>query len=528
MTDQPALVRSPPHYLANESGEVNWRTSRDIVLDFLENIFRDLYGLSRAYLLLYPTTPECPPCKHNIQSGICPGHLIDEMAGQGERLAFIGMLLRTVEHVRELERDVPEIEKLNTSYPAIARGVAILNFLTAGLCRNYWQTVFNLLQLVQALKANKICALRHNLGAPIKLYQVYNKTANNRILTLINLLLGQCTTCRNMEHVKDLEKKLGADLDPLKWHGCSDCELTLVDILLYTRKLQGTNHRMLASLRLSLEVSGHNRETVKDQLDKSRLEVDRHLFKLGLTKVSVRNPESVSLDSCFHTVSMDYEVMFISGWQEEEEKKDDLEITYNVLQNHSKRRLFYIQCKYLQRTRKTEKGRTRCCEPQMKKCLNEIIKGLHDAHQNLRKLAMAPVSLPKRRVYMLLEQDPCELCGTKIMPVILEQLDRFNYRPQLYSMMPYIRHSDLTFLERLIPLQVPLKVDLCPFGERHVCMILGHCMHVRCHERCQYSTPNQILVVRELRHQVLILGYTPRMPDLVIHCDCDCITTYDL
>lgn len=397
MTDRPPRARPRP------------RTSRDIVLDFLESIFRDLYGLSRAYLLLYPTTPECSPCKHSIQSGVGPGHRIDEMAGQGERLVFIGMLLRTVECVRdELERDVPEIEQLNTSYPAMARGVAILNFLTAGLCRNNEQTVFNLLQLVQELlKTSDKCWLEHDYGPPIKLSEVYNKAASNRILILMNLLLEQCTTCRSMECVKKWEEKLGADLDPSKWHGCGDCELMLVDILMYARKLVNTNSRMLASLRLSFDfgidlrqVGGRHEERVKSQLDKSILEIDSHLFKLGLTKVSLK--KFVSPDGCLKRVTMDNEVMFISGWQEEA-KKDDLEHDYDDLQECSRRRLFYIQCKYLQ---EGPRGSERCCEPQMQKSLDGIVNRLSNVYQNLVKLAMAPVLLPTMRAHMLLEMDP--------------------------------------------------------------------------------------------------------------------------
>ena len=376
---------------------------------------------------------------------------------------------------------------------------------------------------MQALKSNESCRLRHPLSGPINLTEVYNTKTGNHTLTLIHVLLDQCKTCADDKHVKELKEKLGADLDPSQWHGCGDCELILLDILMYTRMLPRTNHRMLASLRLSFDYTINLREagdhSMVDQLGKGLREIGHQLFKLGLTKVSCR--ESVSPDGHTHTKTMGYEVMFISGWQEGEEKKDNVRLLHDTLQEQQKRRLFFIQCAYQPQYQRRVQGNhgqpSCCCEPQIQMCLQRIAAQLVKAQQRL--LELVPVALPRMSMHMVLEQDPCWTCKSKVMPEILIQLAQLNYinPPQLFTMLPYIPSSELTFLERLTfalgrdPV-LRVKDNLKPFEERHVCMVdvRGQCRHVRCDDgHCQYSKSHKVLAVRQLRcHELTWRVYT--------------------
>lgn len=80
------------------------------------------------------------------------------MAGQGERMTFVGMLLRTTDQICYLKarsdrckQDFASMmRELKRQHPEIAHGMAVLNFLTAGLCRNDEETLDNLLHLVKA------------------------------------------------------------------------------------------------------------------------------------------------------------------------------------------------------------------------------------------------------------------------------------------------------------------------------------------------------------------------------------------
>ena len=544
MSDQPEWARptSQDHAAVNQPQEFD----REMALAFLENIFEVLLVLNTAYLHMHPMpTKLWLPCEHvPLRTLTGPGHIAG-VARQGERLAYIGMLLRAARHICDI-RDSrskglefeAKIKGLKEKHPDLAHGVAMLKFLAAGLFHNDEQTPNDLLKLVRELRSNVRCQCRCN---SIDLLHRYNKAPSNRILTLINILLDQCKTCGSMERVKKLKEKLGADLDPSKYHGCGDCELMLVDTLMYARMLPNANRRMLASLRLSFDfavylgqVHGCPWETVDDQVKKGIEEIASRLSELGLTKVSLK--ESVSPNGHLHTKSMVCEVMFMSG-----RKKED-KISCKFFQNpEQRRRLFYIQCEYQyqqqqaqgdqrqqaqgdqqQQAQGDQQGiqqqRKWCCEPQMQKCLGRVVLELDRAHQRLTELV--PVTSPKMRVHMLLEQDPCGLCNTRVLPKLLAQLDKLKYhedqRPQLFTMLPYEpskveegKKEDLpsTFLKRLILPHgqgpVRLKDDLKPFEERHVCMLHGRCRGVRCLGHCQYSTPSNALAMRYLRYHEL-------------------------
>ena len=105
MFDQPvAAAVKPTCAPVHHSGEFDYRSTREVALAFLENIFQALIVLSTAYLHLYPTPRDCPPCGH-APPGKDHGHLT-EMAGQADRMAFIGLLLRSADHIRELTNSV--------------------------------------------------------------------------------------------------------------------------------------------------------------------------------------------------------------------------------------------------------------------------------------------------------------------------------------------------------------------------------------------------------------------------------------
>ena len=140
------------------------------VLYFLDYIFKALAVLNDAYRHMFSAPPPCPTCQHEPQQQ--DHRRLTGMAGQGERMAFVGLLLRTIERIFQLKADsldssdksyfACEVKKLKGERPEMAHGVAVLNFLTAGLCSNNPKILFRLLHLVQALKeAGKSCEHHH-------------------------------------------------------------------------------------------------------------------------------------------------------------------------------------------------------------------------------------------------------------------------------------------------------------------------------------------------------------------------------
>ena len=492
----PPLVNQPevsPDLLHDQSGSV--------ILEFLEYLFTALVVLNEAYLHMYPTPPQHPPCGHAPhQQG--PSHLT-AMAGQGERMAFVGMLLRSADRIRYLKVQsvkcgqdfASKMKELKRWRPEIAHGVAVLHFLTAGLCRNDAPTLTNLLHLVQAVsKSRNMCRQDH---PPLQMHKFYREGSNNCTLALINTLLAQCRMCEGAECVKEEKAKLRSDLDPSCWHGCGDCESILMDIFMYANMLSVTNFRMLASTRLSLDYVIDLNQFRKNhrmiaQLDQVLGGIGRRLFNLGFTQITKLRQNVSGLKV---TLSMDFEVMFISGWQEE--KKDDLNcLLLEGFLQRKERRQFYIQCQH--QLLKCDPQR-KCCEPQMEINLYNATQALYHAHSQLAGV------LPFLSVHMMLEESPCWTCGSECIPSIVAQMDQQRIPVQLVAMLPYSPNS--VFLERLTeeggPVQ--LKADLCPFEERHMCMVHGRCGHVRCHEHCHYSKPSKVLAVKKgtLRYHVL-------------------------
>ena len=463
---------------------------------------------------------------YNIMFDEHPPHLQVQnhptaMTGQGERMAFVGMLLRTADLICGLKRlkfspkKFSEMMKeLKRYHPEIAHGVAVLNFLMAGLCRNDKSTLQNLSHLVKALKkAGATC--NHNDSFTIKLCDIYSKK-NKHIpctMTLILHFFAIAWQCQKPECCKSAHaiarhyvEKLGSYRNPNNWHYCADCESMLVDILMYTYFLSITDRRMLASLRLSLNCvirRRHNSERLK-QLK----QFAKDLFSKGFTEI--KHCECPSLDNTYLELSLDYEAIFISGWRAN--KKPDKRILLEEFLREKDRRLFFIQCRYQVKGDEQPEivqGKQckcpRCCEPQMMKQLNAVIKKLG------AELA------PFIKVHMMLEQGPCDKCSNVFMPSILTQLDDHLIPLQLVTMLEYVQYSDLAFLERLtLGCQPVVRLrDLEPSVERHGCIVCGDCRHITCHEHFRslhsaaslrypgrYSKPSIALTVdrRKLRH----------------------------
>ena len=506
---------------------------RSEALNVLEYFLETLVLLHEAYLILYPTRSEHHSCGHgppvHVDSSACPH--ASEMI-QSERMVFIGLLLRTTNHIQMLDSQAKctrqdfahQMQELKRDHPEMVRGVALLDFLTASVCCNNEQTLNNLLHLVKALKkSGETC--RH-APPPVMVAQYYNDVKNNCTLTLINALLSQCEECEGSEEVQTMRRKLQADLDPTKWHGCGDCELILLDILMYARMLPRANCRMLASLRLSFDYTidlsqVHDRdETLSTARDLFIEGIDKIVPKLGLARFK-KMPILQDGSHNMITRSMEGEVMFISGRQEMKKEKDDLQRLLEEILRYKWRRTFYIQWKYL----RFGQGKW-CCENQILSCLQDMRNYFPDLQLKLRThAALNRFVLPTKctvTAHMILEQDPCGYCQENVMPELHTLLNKWHPECALhvFSLLrtPSDREPYRTFLERLTnstdyPV-LQLKDDLKPFENRHVCLVNFHdshahdqCKFVRCIEQCQYSAPNNVLAVRELRCFKFLIWY---------------------
>ena len=315
-----------------------------------------------------------------------PGHLTD-MAGQGGRMAFVGMLLRTTQRIFHFKVKSLQSEKHDKYYfarmvtqekdqrPESAHGVAVLYFLTAGLCSNDTDTVFGLLHLVQALKwASKSCEHRH---CDVEFFEFYKSTKSNCTLALVRKLLDQCreakcdTTCKDCQDIQRYKARLEPHLDPRHWTGCADCESMIVDILVYAAMFHNTERRMMASLRLSLNCT-INLEQNRGLL-KQLMWLPRYLRQEGFTEI--QHDTDASLGKGF---SVDYEVLFMSGWQYDKRMKGRIQLMLEAfLERKNSRRLFFIQWKH---QFVGDDGLAHCCEPQIMDLLKEVIDKVAEHH----------------------------------------------------------------------------------------------------------------------------------------------------
>ena len=513
-----AETPSQLHEPMDQSGLYAQPPIRFLALKYLEDIFTALIQHNEAYVIMFEHPAHGPPrpCIHEQQQDPITG-----VVREGERLAYIGLLLRTAERICELRYSsgssfASKIEELKVNRPDMAHGVAMLQFLTAGVCRNLGKTLSNLLQLVRELASLRCGPMVNHECNPINLLYIYNATPSNRILTMINRLLAQCIECGKTDRVQELVAELGPDLDPSKWQGCGDCELLLLDVLLYTRIFQipNVNDRMLSSMRLSFN---YNIDMMsRDEMKKSLEETHSCLSKLGFIKISQWSARADPPNGGRSKESMEYEVMFMSGWQEGEKK---VTMFRKVFEEYDRKQLFCIQRKYQQQCPKVkcqeddQKHRGRCCESQMKWCFDEIAKKLDSAHKALAELV--PVHMIKMRVDILLEMDPCAKCKSVLgkMAVDMEQLKHITSEGiHVLSILPYEhprnKYPSLIrpILERLmsgVNAAIQVRNDLEPFWQRHTCMVHGHCRSVRCDRHCQYSTPYYALLVKRLRRHHL-------------------------
>ena len=512
----------------DQSGLYDQPLDRSVALKYLNAVFTALIQHNAAYVIMFghPARGPPPPCIHEQQQDPITG-----VVREGERLAYIGLLLRTAERICELRYSsgssfASKIEELKANRPDMAHGVAMLQFLTAGVCRNLGKTLRNLLQLVRELASLRCGPMVNHECNPINLHYIYNATPSNRILTMINRLLAQCRECGKTNRVQELVAELGPDLDPSKWQGCGDCELLLLDVLLYTRIFQipNVNDRMLSSMRLSFD---YNIDVMsRDQTKKSLEDTHDCLSELGFIKISQRSagPSNGGRSK----ESMEYEVMFMSGWKEGEKK---VTMIRKVMEKQDRKRLFYIQRKYqppkVKCQQDDQKHRKRCCESQMQRCFDEIAKKLDSAHKALAELV--PVYMIKMRVDILLEMDPCPKCKSVLVEMAVDMARLKHTKSEglhVLSMLPYEHpgNKDPSLIrpipERLMSEAIQPRKDLKPFWQRHTCMVHGHCRSVRCGRHCQYSTPNRALLVKRLRcHQLKLVVFNVSISLLYVFDD---------
>lgn len=388
-------------------------------LPFLERLFNTLLLWKDVYHKLYPDSDQqrYTLCMHNPNWQHSPGHP-SEMARQGERLASVGVLLRTAEHIRYLKasRDFPSnLENLKDEHPGIAHGVAILNFITAGLCKNDYSTLRNLLNLVKALRGSCKKCKHHHSSSLGKLTHYYNQRHSNRTLILIVAILDDhCKTCYSEHGIKNVERSSHKCLDKTHWHGCRDCESMLVDILVYTNMLSNTHKRMMASLRLSLRCEIDPRQRRAPVQEEELALLSDYLFKKGFTKVKYCGAPALG-STCLEQYSLDYEAIYISGWHCD--KKDDFYLLLEGFLEERLDRLFSIQLRY---QFEGNDECAHCCEPQIMEHLEIVICELHRRH--LTRFI---------KMHLMLEQDPCADCRSVIMPVILTHLGEHVIPTQL-------------------------------------------------------------------------------------------------
>ena len=483
----------PAAALPNEVKTIERSNGRVPFLEFLQYLFNTLVVLNEAYLHMYPAPRQHPPCKHVPQQQ-GPGHLT-AMTGQSERMAFVGMLLRSADQIGYIKKMSVEkghdfaskVKGMKQQHPAIAHGVAVLHFLTAGLCKNDSETLKNLFNLVVALKESYEKCKHTSPPLSGQLIDLYNGKSCNRILSIVAVCLQKrCSheECSSLV-ISECEKNLGAYLDPKNWRGCADCESMLVDILMYNIIFVKTNRRMMASLKLSFNYATNDQGQNTSSLTK-------YLCSHGFVEVEPCETQLLDntclLDTLCSYQSAAYEAIYISGYKND--NKGSLHQVMEVLLDVETkvRRPFFIQNRYQV---EGNNDSPHCCEPQIMLHLKAVIS----------KLAHLPKFI---KVCIVLEQEPCDVCSAAIMPTIATQLAAMNGHipipPQLtlVSMLPYKKKS--VFLKRLTCAEkdgrlVQLMKDLQPFKERHACMVQGRCRYVRCNEYCHYSKPSKVIEI---------------------------------
>lgn len=472
--------------------------SSELVLELLERVFLLLVLLNDAFYIMYPPQRHC--CRQKLprpqQDHKCP-----TVAGQGERLGFVGMLLRTVDQIRWLSTDHKDgkmvEEKLRNAkcyYREYAHGIAALHFLIAGVYQPWVDhnslVLLYFLHLVHEMKeAGKRC--RH-LHSPIKLSEFYTEKSRNCTLNVVSHLLNRCESCASTDGVTRFKEKLRIDLDPSNWHGCSDCESMLVDTLVYTTMLRKTNRRMLASLSLSFDYD-IDVSAITDSDQGPEATATKILFQLGYSEVRLDGEvlKKGKYDSLYK-VSMDYELLFISGREVDKNNLNCL-VMEGFLKRKEKRPFFILCDHQLQQYDKNRK----CCEPQIKKHVRKLIRKFYKAYQPSSALLTVTATL-------ILEQDSCKKCEEKKhILAIKDQLKPYGVPVQHVTMLPYIPSS--WFLHRLTTCDGPVRLLRNLVPEETECMgVASECKHYRCgHKRgCYYSKPGNVLAVddKKLRY----------------------------
>ena len=479
------------------SADLVYDQPNELVLQLLERFFALLVLLNDAFYSKY-SLQQHQRC--NLSGPASQGNHdhLTSMEGQGERMSYVGMLLRTADRIRFLfnrstdsEPYEDKMRKLTDKLqPAYLQGMAAIHFLTASACQRWnepdSQTLLHLLHLVHALKeARRTCMCNH---PPFKLHQYYKEDKTQCTLEVINDLLEQCSECARSEHVRHFKELLGDHLKTSCWVGCDKCESMLVNTIVYANMLYTTNFRMLASLRLSLDyvIDLSNSE---DPLQGQHLQLKlaRNLFKSGFTEID-RKGQYLQKGSynLYYLLSMEYEVMFISGRRE---RKDDFNcLLMEGFLKRKEKRPFFIQCE--QQLLQSD-PRRKCCEAQIRKFLHKWKPG--DMYY--------PQALRTATASIILEQGPCGTCKKHHVPAIKQHLEQHKMPLDFVAMLEFKEGS--IFLQRLTAAEdgrpLHLEQGLQPFNKHNVCMF-NKCKHVQCkRRRCRYSKPSNILAVHNRR-----------------------------
>lgn len=349
---------------------------RTSILQYLINFFTRMKLIRDIFLILYPNQPASLPGQsvgyhYRLPRTGCREQHLKHAKTQAGRLSMIALFLRTMETIssldqaysrnpNQLQRKVSEMEK------HFRHGLAYLNFMILGVLGN--RCIQDILDLLRILKKSKKNCQRCTLE---------KLSWKEPIMILLVYIADTCDSCSS-GLVRELRKTLAIDLQTVKNNhdvvrSCKQCEDMLLGIFLHTKLIsfKKCNIRMMASLQITL-----NPAAIRSQYFKK---VDRTMKR--------RHYYSPSKGV--------YEVLFLSGWREEKDKKENVLVKKFLEQSGSQ--AFMINDRY----QTVEQGERCCCEDQ--------------AWKNISKMPQCFFKICAS-VRLVLESAPCDTCAQDILP----------------------------------------------------------------------------------------------------------------
>lgn len=377
--------------------------SREIISQYLTNLFRCIRLIRRTFLILYPNQPDHPP-------GRCAGYLypspstgcdvkhLQHAKSQAERLSMIALLLRTMEVIRNIDQvyggNVQRLEK------HFHHGLAYLNFMILGVLGNRCiQDILDLLPLVE----------KHDGKCHVCSWEVdslIEKPMNMPIMFLLVYYAHTCTGCsRQLSEVQRLKKRLAIDPkaienNPDVVNSCRHCENMLLDIFFHTELISfaNCNIRMMCSLQITLNPAA----------------IDSQDFKEAIRTKKRQHYYSPSKDV--------HEVLFLSGWREEKDEKD---VLVKILLEQRGSRAFTINDRY----QTLKQGEKCCCEDQALRSVREIPEFIFKKCTSVR---------------LVLESAPCRNCSLYVLPQMENFLNKIlPNKLFIHKSPPHLRSHNL-------------------------------------------------------------------------------------